>query len=83
MVVGARAGDFGAVRVLRAGQAVLEAPLEGQRFQWPADAAPLAAGIEYELRLVPRGAAGDPAILRFVATAPGDPAEALVLLGVE
>jgi hypothetical protein len=85
VVVGARAGDYGAVRILQAGQTVLvEAPLDAPRFQWPSDAAPLVAGTQYELRLIPRGAASAPVALRFVATAPGDPAaETPVLLAVE
>jgi len=81
VVVGARAGEYGAVRILRAGQIVREAPLDAPRFQWPADAAPLVAGTQYELRLIPKGAASAPVALRFVATDPA--AETPVLLAVE
>lgn len=82
-LVGEHAGDFASVRVLREGKQVLAAPLAERRFQWPADAAPLAADAEYELALVP--VVGVPTTLRFKTTAPGpEPAaEALVLISVE
>lgn len=85
VLVGVRAGDFASVRVSQEGQAVLEAPLDGRRFRWPAEAAPLVVDTEYELALVPTVAGGVPLTIRFKATAPASPpaGEALVLINVE
>ena len=54
VLVGARADDFALVRVSQGGTKVLEAPLSGRGFRWPAGAAPLVANTDYELVLVPK-----------------------------
>ena len=83
VLVGPRAEEFAAVRVVRGTTVVLEAPLAGPRFEWPAGMAALAANTEYELSLVPKGG-GSPTTFRFTATAAGDPAtESPVLIQVE
>jgi hypothetical protein len=68
VLVGARADDFGVVRILRAGHVVLERPLEGRRFEWPSDAPPLPPGADCELTLVPRTSGSAPVSARFRAT---------------
>ncbi|MGH7319926.1 MAG: hypothetical protein ACRELA_09935 [Candidatus Rokuibacteriota bacterium] len=40
VLVGAQAGDFASIRVLRGSEPVLEVPLASRRFQWPREAAP-------------------------------------------
>ena len=77
VLVGPRADDFTAVRVSRGDKGVLEAPLEGRRFRWPIDAAPLAVDTEYELGLVPTVRGTVPVTMKFrthspAATPPGD-----------
>lgn len=54
VLVGARADDFATVRVSQGGTKVLESPLNGRAFGWPAGAAPLIANTDYELVLVPK-----------------------------
>jgi len=56
VLVGERADDFSAVAVARDGTILLEAPLSGRGFRWPASAAPLAVNANYELLLVPKAA---------------------------
>ena len=54
VLVGARADDFALVRVSQGGTKLLEAPLSGRAFRWPAGTAPLVANTDYELVLVPK-----------------------------
>lgn len=55
-LVGERADDFTAMAVSRDGTMLIEAPLAGRGFRWPASAAPLAVNTNYELLLVPKAA---------------------------
>ena len=76
-LVGARADDFAAVRVSQGGTALLEAPLTGRGFRWPAGAAPLVANADYELVLVPKAGGKTQVTVKFRAergtsTAAGD-----------
>ncbi len=76
-LVGARADDFAAVRVSQGGTTILEAPLTGRGFRWPAGPAPLAANTDYELVLVPKTAGTTQVTLKFrterrTSTAAGD-----------
>lgn len=76
-LVGARADDFAAVRVSRAGTTLLEAPLTGRGFRWPTGTAPLVANTDYELVLVPKAEGKAQVTLKFRAergtpTAAGD-----------
>lgn len=66
-LVGARADDFAAVRVSQGGTALLEAPLTGRGFRWPAGAAPLVANTDYELVLVPKAGGKTQVTLKFRA----------------
>src|SRR5256885_163325 len=65
VVVGARAGDVAAVRIVRGGQTVLEAPLAGPRFEWPAGAPELLADTDYELTVLFRTTRDEPATGTF------------------
>ena len=56
VLVGERADDFSAAAVSQDGTMLLEAPLAGRGFRWPASAPPLAANANYELRLMPKAA---------------------------
>lgn len=84
VVVGNRAQDVAAVRIVRGGQTVLEAALDGHRFQWPADAAALLANTDYELTVLFRTTADAPVTLTFTPlAASGMPAPGPVLLDVD
>jgi len=54
VLVGARADDFASVRVSQGSTKLLDAPLSGRAFRWPAGTAPLVANTDYELVLVPK-----------------------------
>jgi hypothetical protein len=76
-LVGARADDFAAVRVSHGGTMLLEAPLSGRDFRWPAGTAPLVANTDYELVLVPKVEGKTQVTLKFrtergTPTAAGD-----------
>ena len=76
-LVGARADDFAAVRVSHGGTMLLEAPLSGRDFRWPAGTAPLVANTNYELVLVPKVEGKTQVTLKFrtereTPTAAGD-----------
>lgn len=76
-LVGARADDFAAVRVSQGGTTLLEAPLSGRGFHWPAGTAPLVANTDYELVLVPKAGGKTPVTLKFrtergTSKVPGD-----------
>ena len=85
VLVGRRAGEFAAVRVSQAGQAVLTAPLDGRRFLWPSQARPLTEDRIYELALVPRQPGADSVTKQFKVQASPPPSAngALTLLKVE
>jgi hypothetical protein len=85
VLVGKRAGDFTSVRVSKAGQKVLEAPLDGRRFRWPIGVEPLAQATKYELTLVPSSAGAVPVTMRFMAKALTVPpaGEVLTLISAE
>ncbi len=83
-LVGARADDFAAVRVSQGGTTLLEAPLSGRGFHWPAGTAPLVANTDYELVLVPKAGGKTPVTLKFrtergTSKVPGD----LTLISVD
>ena len=76
-LVGGRADDFASVRVSQGGTILLEAPLAGRGFRWPAGTAPLVANTDYELVLVPKSDCKTRITLKFRAeggasTAAGD-----------
>lgn len=76
-LVGARADDFAAVRVSQGGTALLESPLTGRGFRWPAGMVPLVANTDYELVLVPKAGDKTQVTLKFrtergTSTAAGD-----------
>jgi hypothetical protein len=85
VLVGKRAGQFTSVRVSKAGQELLEAPLDGPQFRRPIGVEPLAKATRYELTLVSSTAGAVPMTMRFVAAAPTvHPAgEALTLISAE
>ena len=84
VVVGVRAEDVAAVRIVREGQTVLEASLDGHRFQWPADSPVLLADTDYQLIVLFRTAAYAPVTLTFTTSATSEmPAPGLVLLDVD
>ena len=64
VLTGSRADEFATVRISRGETALMEAPLAGRKFGWPADAAPLAAD-DYEVAFVPRAPGKPPMIMRF------------------
>jgi hypothetical protein len=65
VLVGVRADDFASVRVSHGSTTLLEAPLSGRRFRWPAGTAPLVANTDYELVLVPKGEGKTQVTLKF------------------
>jgi hypothetical protein len=65
VLVGARADDFAAVRVSQGDTRLLEAPLTGRGFRWPAGTAPLVANTDYELVLVPKADGKTQVTLKF------------------
>jgi hypothetical protein len=85
VLVGKHAGDFASVRVSKAGQAVLEFPLDGRQFRWPTGVEPLAKATRYELTLVSSNTGAIPVTMPFIAMAPtAHPAgEALTLISAE
>ncbi len=54
VLVGRHADDFAFIHVHRENQVLLEAPMDGPRFQWPPEAAPLLPGQVYEMLLLPK-----------------------------
>lgn len=70
VVVGAGAPALGRVRVVRGAETVLDEPLAGREFRWPAGAAALDPSVEYELVLLPAGTGGRQATLKFRPTEP-------------
>ena len=54
------------VRVVREGGLVLEGPLTGREFRWPADAAPLDPGSEYEIILMSQSSDTRQATVKFM-----------------
>ena len=66
-LVGARADDFAAVRVSQGGAKLLEAPLSGRGFRWPAGTAPLVANTDYEMVLVPKAGGTTQVTVKFRA----------------
>lgn len=54
VLVGERSDDYATLRILSGGEAVLEAPLTGPRFEWPKDAPPLKKNTSYEFALMPK-----------------------------
>lgn len=85
VVVGERAGNMASVRVSKGDKVVLDAPLEGRHFSWPAGAAPLAVNSEYNLALIPSAAGATPVMMKFKAVTPAkDPTrKALTVIRVE
>ena len=84
VVVGARAGDVAAVRIVRGGQTMLEAPLAGPRFEWPAGAPELLADTDYELTVLFRTTRDEPATGTFRTLPPSETsAPGPVLLDVD
>ncbi len=76
-LAGGHADDFAAVRVSQGGTKLLEAPLSGRGFRWPAGTAPLVANTDCELVLVPKADGKTQVTLKFrtergTATAAGD-----------
>jgi hypothetical protein len=67
VLVGARADDFASVRVSQGGTKLLEAPLSGRGFRWPAGTAPLVANTNYELVLVPKAGGKTEVTVKFLA----------------
>lgn len=84
VLVGRRAEDFAAVRVSEDDKRLLEVPLEGRRFQWPADAAPLSPEMDYELVLIPKVSGTPPVKTRFfVSSFAAEGTAGIVLINVE
>ena len=85
VLVGARADDFAAVRVSQGGMTVLETPLNGRGFRWPAGAAPLVANTDYELVLVPKAGSKTQVSVKFRTERGTSPAagDRLTLISVD
>lgn len=85
VLVGESADDFMHVRVSQGAREVLQTPLNGPRFQWPANAPSLPADAEYEMLLVPKvlGVAKVKKTFRVKASATPSSSEELVLLHVD
>lgn len=81
VLVGQQASTFSSLRVTNAGQTIRELPLTSRRVVWPADAAPLQAGEDYEVLLVPTANPQEPLTVKCKAVA-SPPAPALPPLTV-
>jgi hypothetical protein len=66
VLVGPGAEAVTRVRVVREGGLVLEGPLAGREFRWPADAAPLDPGSEYEIILMSQSSDTRQATVKFM-----------------
>jgi hypothetical protein len=75
VLVGQGAEAITRVRVVREGGIVLEGPLTGREFRWPADAAPLDPRSEYEIILMSPSSDNRQATVKFM------PAEASAATG--
>lgn len=78
VLVGQGAAAVTRVRVVREGGIVLEGPLTGREFRWPADAAALDPRSEYEIMLMSESSDSPQATVKFrpaeaSAAAPGAP----------
>jgi hypothetical protein len=71
VLVGDRADEFATVRVSQGGTTLVEAPLAGRGFRWPAGTATLAAQGDYELVLVPKATGKTPVTMQFRAEGDG------------
>ena len=85
VLVGKRGGDFGMVQVAKGPRMLREIPLEGRRFLWPREEAPLSGEAEYTLTFVPRSAEGIPFKVKLTVAKPleGEPPNPIVLLRVD
>ncbi len=85
VLVGKRANEFASVRVSRGAQEVMKSPLDGRRFQWPAQAVSLSADTEYEVALIPADLESLPVIKKFrVKSAKSSQvSQALILIRVD
>lgn len=66
-LVGANRAVYKRLRVLKGTSVMLEAPITGPQFDWPADARPLAPGEDYTMELL-RGDGQAPTRLEFQVT---------------
>ena len=82
VVIGRRARDFSLVRISRGGTVLLEVPLDDRRFDWPANAAPLAAGNGYKMFLIPKMAGKRAVTTKFRVMGTGE-AKGLLLIRVD
>ena len=80
ILVGRRADDFSAIRIKREGREVIARSLDGTRFSWPADVAPLAPGA-HVLELLPKASGAAPATVNFEATT--RPTDAFTLITID
>jgi len=84
VIVGPRAGEFAALRVLRGSDIVIEQPLaSGRPAAWPAGAQPLAADTGYELELLPIATDRAPLVIGFRTVPASAPDEPLTLVSAE
>jgi len=85
VLVGTRADDFAAVRVSQGGTTLLETPLSGRGFRWPAGAAPLVADTDHELVLVPKPGGKTQVTVKFRTERGASPAagDHLTLISVD
>ncbi len=85
VLVGARSQFFAAVRIAGPAGPIRTVALTGARFDWPADAASLGAGMPYELSLIPKSASQSVSTAHFVAVEEPDESQRrpLVIIRVE
>ncbi len=85
VLVGKRADEFASVRVSKEDKVLLKVPLEGRRFRWPSDAAPLSANTYYRMVLIPTVSGAAEVKTKFFVTARTEaPAgKGMVLIRVE
>lgn len=81
VLVGERANDFTAMAVSRDGTTLIEAPLAGRGFRWPASAAPLVVNTNYELLLIPKAADKGRVTVKFRTEGPAE--DQLTLISVD
>jgi hypothetical protein len=84
-LIGPRADDFKAVRILQGDTVVHESALDGHVFRWPEGEPPLATAVAYTLHLVPAAPGAQAVTTRFVTPRPTSsaPDETVTLITVE
>lgn len=85
VLVGSRADEFASIRISRGDTTLLEAPLAGRSFRWPAGVKPLTPNDDYDMALVPKAPGKARMVTKFWVEArdPARSSEQVTLIQVE